>query len=165
MKTRLFELDSKFARALDAYEQFAEENGGEIDPELEKKLTEVELEREKLALNYGRWLVNNKAEIAKIDSQIDRLKAMKKPYERDIKFAEFSLSQIVQIDEKLSDDVVQIKWSKGKSVDYIDETEIPEEYIRKHEIKYDGMRIRRELLRGLEVPGCELKENAKISVK
>lgn len=165
MKTRLFELDSEFAKALEAYEQYAEDNEGEIDPALEKQLEEVELGRERLALQYGRWVVNNKAEIAKIDSQIKRLQDMKKPLNRDIEFAEKSLSHILALDEKLKDDVVAVKWSKGKSVDYVDETEIPEEYIRRHEIKYDGVRIRRELMNGLEVPGCELKENRKISVK
>lgn len=165
MKTRLFELDSKFSKALDQYEQYAEENEGEVDPELEKQLEAVEMEREALALQYGRWIVNNKAEIAKIDSQIDRLKAMKKPLENAIKFAEGSLAHIVREEEKLKDDVVQIGWSKGKSVDYVDETEIPEEYIRRHEVKYDGVRIRRELMNGLEVPGCVLKVNTKINVK
>lgn len=160
MERNLFNIDADMFQL----QQEINENGGELTEEQHEKLIITEEERNVKCEGYVYVAksCDNKADF--IEEEAKRLLSIAKNYRNTAKvLRQILLDSIVNIGP-VKTDKMSISYRKYKSVDIIDETAIPADFLR---LKYEPMKteIKKAIESGEEIPGAVIKETNGLLVK
>lgn len=162
----LYELTKAYEQLLDAVDEQAQENEGEVSADLESMLSTIEEEREQKIINCAKVALNFKAKASAIKAEMDRLKARKEFFEKQEQHIKDWMNHSLEVGEKVQDALLTVSCRKSQSVNVIDEAEIPEAYMReKITHSPDKKLITQTIKEGGSVPGAELTENKNILIK
>ena len=144
---------------------FANENGGEITPEIENEINLIEFTKAEKIDNYARLILANKADILAIESEMERLAKLKRTLVKSNEWLIGSLEQ--NIDENgFKTPLFAFKWAKSEAVEILDLNTIPMEYLRtKTSIEPDKVEIKKALKSGLEIKGAYIEQRRKLNLK
>lgn len=169
---KLYDIDESIKDLEDKLNQAINMETGEITTEFEDIQAELDnfaIKKEKKCLNIAKLIINKQAESKALADEIKKLQARKKQSDSSIEWLKRYVTLSLQKDpliagEKLSDNQCQITWRKSQSVNIVDESLIPDEFIK---IKREPNKsdIARFLKDGKTVYGCELDINYKIGIK
>lgn len=142
---------------------------GEITPELETSLVINQTELQKKAIDYGFVIKSFESDISIIDSEIDRLKALKTTRTNGIdrmKSAVLEAMEVYGIDKIESPTLKLSVRNNPESVELVNEYQIPDCYKKeKTTVSIDKNLIKEDLKSGLEVSGAILKRTKSLSIK
>lgn len=150
----LYEIDKAIVQCID-------EETGEVDTEMLDALT---MAKESKIENIALWIKDLKAEV-------EALKAEKMAFEKRQKAANNRLESLKNYltyyldGQKFKTTKCSVFYKNSKSVNIINETEIPPEYITSVEIHTDKNAIKQAIDNGKEVPGAEVVEKTSIQIK
>lgn len=155
----LFEVDAEILeKCIDM------ETGEIVNEEL---LNELEMEKSKKLLNIGRWIKNLESDTEQLKAQEQAFKERRAAAERKIDSLKKYLAAYLNGQKWESDDCsVAITFRKSESVNVLDESIIPTEYIKtKTETTVDKAGIKKALKEGKVIEGAELVANNNIQIK
>lgn len=118
--------------------------------------------------SYCKIIENYKSDISGIDEAIARLKARKERAEKNIDRMKTALDGFMQATkkDKVKTQLFTVSYRKSKSVEILNESLIPKEFIKvKTEESPDKTAIKKVLSEGGTIAGCQLKENKNIQIK
>lgn len=142
---------------------------GELSSEMELALVINQSELQEKAINYGFAIKSIEADISTIDSEIERLKALKTSRTNAIdrmKSAVLEAMEIYGIEKVTSPTLNLAVRLNPESVDLVNEYQIPDCYKKeKVTVSIDKNLIKEDLKSGLEVPGAVLKRGARLDIK
>lgn len=142
---------------------------GEFTPEMETALTINQNELQTKAINYGFVIKSIESDISVIDSEIDRLKALKTSRTNAIETMKAKVLEAMNIYgiEKVTSPTLNLAVRLNpESVDLVNEYQIPDQYRKeKIHITIDKIQIKKDLQDGIEVPGAVLKRNQRLEIK
>lgn len=152
----LYEIDSAIMACIDA------ETGEIIDPE---KLESLQMARESKIENVALWVKNLKALTSAIKAEKDALAEREANNKAKIE----SLSKWL-VDAlggmKFETPKVSISFRNSESVEIVDESAIPPEYIRERvQTAPDKAAIKEALKSNFQIPGAMLVQNKNIQIK
>lgn len=152
----LFEYDREIQKCVN--------EDGEVDFE---KMEQLTADQENAMENIGKWCLDIKSDIAKIEIEQNRIARYKKQLVRQHESLKRYLAEALNgKSRKFS--TFQICCRKTESVE-VDEaylSEIPEEYIvTTFEEKPDKKAIKQALKSGIEIPGAKIVEKISASIK
>ena len=140
-----------------------------MDKDSINALDNIHTSLENKANNIARYIQNIKSELNSIDDEINRLSKVKKSKERLIK----SLSSYLESNMKqcniyqIKSDIFKIKINKNPpKINILNADEIPNEYINiKQERTIDKLKIKDDIKQGVIVPGVELIQSEKLTIR
>lgn len=136
--------------------------------ELNEYLEQLDLELQDKAKNIFMLIKNIEAPVVAIDDEIKRLSEMKKSYQSKANNLKNYISFTMQKNgiEKIESDIVKFSFRKSESVEIIDESMIPSEFINIKEVKtVDKIAIKKAIKAGNNVRGIEIKVNKNLQIK
>ena len=153
------------------YQELAEiiiDNGGEVTEELETALAINQEELQLKAAQFGLIIKDTDLEISAIDTEIERLTAMKKSRSNMSTRLKETIKSAMEIYgiEEIKTETLKIGFRKSTSVEIEDESLIPDFY--KEQVvteKISKKEIGDTLKAGQAVPGAYLKQNKNIQIK
>lgn len=137
------------------------------DSEASQDLAEV-IERLNVKLDGClRVLKNLEADAKNFKEEKERLAAREKTLNNRVKrLKDYVLQCMIQLEKrKLHVDVFDITVCKTKSVNIVDEEQIPERYLEIPPVKIMKSEISEDLKAGITVPGAELVENPYLRIR
>jgi hypothetical protein len=163
----LYEIDSIYGQLLADCRASAEENNGEIAPDLAMRLDAVEMQRDIKIENTLKYQKNESAIAVMLMHEIDALESRLKSHENSANWAKQYLAAIVKPGEKLEYGSGRISWRKSTSVNVLDAGKIPAEFQRiiPERKEPDKIAIGDALKSGKAVEGAELVEKQSIQIK
>lgn len=142
---------------------------GELSSEMEFALVINQTELQEKSINYGFAIKSIESDISTIDSEIDRLKALKTSRSNAInrmKSAVLEAMEIYGIEKVTSPTLNLAVRLNPESVDLVNEYQIPDCYKKeKVTLSIDKAMIKEDLKSGLEVPGAVLKRGTRLEIK
>ncbi|NCC19406.1 MAG: siphovirus Gp157 family protein [Bacteroidia bacterium] len=139
------------------------------DPEeLETYLDTLNIELENKAKNIFMLMKNIEAPIQAIDDEIERLTKMKKSYQAKTNNLKNYISYTMQKNgiEKIESDIVKFSFRKSETIEIIDESMIPSEFINIKEVKtVDKIAIKKAIKAGNNVRGVECLVHKNLQIK
>ena len=142
---------------------------GELSSEMETALAINQTELQEKAINYGFAIKSIESDICIIDSEIERLKALKTSRANAIdrmKSAVLEAMNIYGIEKVTSPTLNLAVRLNPESVDLVNEYQIPDCYKKeKVTVSIDKALIKEDLKSGLEVPGAVLKRGTRLEIK
>ena len=161
----LYEIKQSIIDALDNATRHAEENDGEITEEMSKELDALEIAKEKKIGNICRYYKSLNAEAEMIKNEEKNLSDRRKVTENKAQRLKDYLSAMLD-GEKYSDSVSKVSWKSSKSVIVTDQNDVPAIYTKTIKtVSVDKMLVKTQLLKGIKIDGCELKESNNIQIK
>lgn len=136
--------------------------------ELNEYLEQLDLELQDKAKNIFMLIKNIEAPVVAVDDEIKRLSEMKKSYQSKANNLKNYISFTMQKNgiEKIESDIVKFSFRKSESVEIIDESMIPSEFINIKEVKtVDKIAIKKAIKAGNNVRGIEIKVNKNLQIK
>ncbi len=118
--------------------------------------------------SYCKIIRSYENDISGIDTEIDRLKALKERAEKNIDRMKAALDgfMVATKKDKAKTRLFTISYRPSSAVEILDESLIPVKYIKvKKETVPDKAAIKKVLDRGGEVAGCKLMKNKNIQIK
>jgi Siphovirus Gp157 len=163
----LYEINSEYRAVLERCSQYAEDNLGEISPELSSELDAIEMERDKKIENTLLYYKNEIATAEAIKIERNRLAAREIIHQRNAEWSKKYLASIVPAGQKIEYGSGCISWRKSTSVEIMFKEDIPEKFMRIiPAIKEpDKVAIKAELVAGSLVPGAQLKISQNIQLQ
>ena len=165
MKKSLYEIEKEFE---DINERLAESEGV-MTPELETALAIAQTDLQTKGVGYGLVILQNKADIAAIKAEIDRLQKKLKPLENANERLENAISDAMQHFgiEEIKTPVVKLNFRKSKSVEIVDASAIPQTLMVHvpETWRPDKAAIKSVLEDGGEVPCAYLSHNKNLQIK
>jgi len=164
MKLSLYEIEKS---QLEVVEQLIE-NGGELTPEIEELL---KLNAENLTTkgtNYGFLIKQLTGECSIIDSEIDRLDALKKSRTKSIEKLKNNLSVAMQVFgvDKIESPVLKISFRASESVEIDDVDSIPAKFmVTKTTTAPDKIAIKTAIKAGELTIGAHIQVNQNLQIK
>lgn len=166
--SNLYQIDSKIYDLLTLPESEIVDEDGVVIRDVWKELEELQGERTDKLINSMR-VAQEMDEAAKaLNEEIARLTVRKKYFEaRAHKIrAHVAISMNNANEKRVENTTARITLIRSKSVDIVDETEIPLELLRtKTVVEADKKAIGERLKAGEEVPGARLVENLSVRLK
>lgn len=158
----LFTVNSAISQIIDA--EMLE--GGELTEETLEKVLALELQRDQLALDLAALAKQEYAVATAIREQARKLYDRAKAYEQRGEAFERTIARAIPAGTKLRDERAEISWRKSKAVNIVEETLLPEEYLRTEvTVEPDKKAIGEALKKGTVVPGAELEERTNLQVR
>lgn len=160
----LYEIHIDYEAIQHFVESYASENGGEIPPDLEQRLAEIECERDQKILNVALFIKNLRSYSAAIKEEEKKLSLRRKPLENLSDRLEVLLNSILNSGETLKDSRVALSWRKSVSTEIVDPDSVPDQYVelvRKVHVED----IKRDLKAGAEYSFARLVEKANLQIK
>ena len=151
----LYEIDNEIMSCVDM------ETGEIIDAE---KLDQLQMDRERKIENIALWIKN-------LISDAEALKAEKQAFADRQKAAENKAASLKKYlsdylaGEKYKSAKVSVSFRKSESVNILDMSKIPEQYLKVAEPTADKTGIKNALKAGEVIAGAELIENQNIQIK
>lgn len=166
--SNLYQIDSKIYDLLTLPESEIVDKDGVVIRDVWKELEELQGERVDKLVDSMRVAAELDENAKALTEEIARLTVRKKAFqERATAIRQRVASSMEQAQEKSVENLTaRITLVKTKSVDILDETEIPLELLRtKTVVEADKKAIAEKLKAGEEVPGARLKENLSVRIK
>lgn len=168
-KLSLFEIDEQILKLISLDEsEILDEETGEVLIDVYDELEKLNMKREEKIINIARYLDDLEREKNLIKQKADILSARVKSKEKQVdRLKAYLTDSMVKLGtNKIEDEVVSVRLNSSKSVNVIDEKQIPEEYIRtKIAVEPDKCRILAELKKGTRITGVELAEKYSVVVR
>ncbi|HEX7906209.1 MAG TPA: siphovirus Gp157 family protein [Chitinophagaceae bacterium] len=143
------------------------ENGGELTPEMEMALLISKEDLQNKAVAYGLRIREFTSQFNAISEESERLanraKAYKKTCDRMKELISSAMEQF-QVD-KIEDPLVTLSFRKSKSVEIMDDTQVPADYWVTKPSEISKSLISDALKQGTEVPGAMLVEKKNLQIK
>lgn len=145
------------------------ENGGELTPELEQALQINQEQLQAKGIQYGYVIKSMAADIAIIDTEIERLTALKKSRQKTVERIKSTLQSAMELYgvTEIKTPTLSITFRKSESVVILDSDIIPKEYTRVSPpvISPDKDLIKKAIKEGHPVIGAELAVKNNIQIK
>lgn len=166
--SNIYQIDSKIYDLLTLPESEIVDEDGVVIRDVWKELEELQGERTDKLINSMR-IAQEMDETAKaLNEEIARLTVRKKYFEaraHNIR-AHVAISMNNANEKRVENTTARITLTRSKSVDIVDETEIPLQFLRtKTTVEADKKAIGEKLKAGEEVPGAKLVENLNVRLK
>lgn len=136
--------------------------------ELNEYLEQLDLELQDKAKNIFMLIKNIEAPVVAIDDEIKRLSEMKKSYQSKASNLKNYISYTMQKNgiEKIESDIVKFSFRKSETIEIIDESMIPSEFINIKEVKtVDKIAIKKAIKAGNNVRGVECLVHKNLQIK
>lgn len=161
----LYEINKEIENALaDIYNSMDAETG-EVDESYVHALEELNIQKEEKLDNLGAYIKNLQAEAVMLKNEEQALKARREAKEKKVESLKNYIASILN-GEKFESARVAFSFRKSDEVSIVDETLIPEEYMKiKTESEPDKTAIKKALKSGLEVRGAFLIDKNNLQVK
>lgn len=160
--SNLFLIEREIALLLEA----TDEHDGELTPEIEARLTTLEVERDTKIKSIIYYKKRSEAVIDAANREIERIKNLKLREERRIESIERYLGGYIGPGMVWQAGTLKISWRKSTETEVYNEELLPKDYL-KTIIRYapDKLKIKSDIEGGAEVPGARLlkKNNIQIS--
>lgn len=164
---RLYEISEKYRLLED--ELINENSDGVVSQDWIERLSAIEDEAQAKLVNIGLVYKNFVAEKEKLVSHLDsvkkKIRSIEEKMEWLINYAQHNMYQLKL--DKLKDPLVTLSLQLSPvSVDFDDETLIPEEYfVEKTERRVDKIKLRNHLQSGAKIEGVALIQTEKLRIK
>lgn len=149
----LYEIDADIMACVD-------EETGEID---EKRLNELTAERERKIEGVALWVKELTYDVAMYKAESNRIKTLRDRAEKTIESLKKWLA-IATDGEKYHSEKVDVTFRKSKQLVISEDAFIPPTYT-KIQKSVDKAKLKKDILDGLEVKGCEVIDNVNTQVK
>ena len=166
--SNLYQIDSKIYDLLTLPESEIVDEDGVVIRDVWKELEELQGERADKLVNSMRVAQEMEENAKALNEEIARLTVRKKYFEaRAKKIREnVAISMSNANEKRVENTTARITLTRSKSVDIIDETELPLQFLRtKTTVEADKKAIGEKLKAGEEVPGARLIENLNVRLK
>ena len=164
MKKSIYNIESEYLALVESIE----ENGGEVNEEIQHALLINKEEMELKAAQYAFVVKDLLGDVDIIDTEIKRLSELKKVKNKIVDRLKSTVSEAMKLYgiEKISLPSLKIFFKEAKSVSILDESIIPDEY-KKTEVVVSVKKadISAAIKEGKEVPGAILVSNDHIQFK
>lgn len=140
----------------------------EDENELASYLDSVEMQLKEKAENVIKFRQGLIASSEAIDSEIKRLSDIKKSFLRKADNIKGYISHTMEINdiERIDTDFTKIYFLNSETLDVVDESKIPEKYIKQIITKnVDKMAIKKDIKSGMEIPGTVLTTHKNLQIK
>lgn len=158
--TTLYDIHGAIASILLA----AEDNEGELTPEMLAELDGLEMAREQKLLDCACVYLDYASEAERIQYHIERLQERKATAAKNAERVKGYILAHATPGEKLNDCRVALGWRKSTQVVIEDENQLPPDCWRMKEPEPDKKSIGEKLKAGA-VPGARLQENQNLQIK
>lgn len=142
---------------------------GELSEEIEMALCINQNELQEKAINYGYAIKSIESDISIIDTEIERLKALKTSRTKAIERMKSTVLEAMNIYgiEKVSSPTLNLSVrSNPESVELVNEYQISKKYKKeKVTVSIDKVAIKKDLQDGIEVPGAILNGSQRLEIK
>jgi hypothetical protein len=151
----------------DRIDTIAENNLGEVPEALMEELVAEQCKSVQNIENLVKYIRNLELGVDMCDTEIERIKKMKDKSDKRISGIKKYLLPYVVSHGKVTTGTFTLTTKKSKSVNIIDEKQIPLAYMHKIpvQLKPDKDMIKKDITAGKTVPGAELKENNNLQIK
>lgn len=139
---------------------------GEIDEQTFNDTLSAMGAEEKLE-SYCKVIRQLEADVEMLKTEKDRIAQKQKTAENSIARMKKAVADFLhaQGTEKSSAGIFTVALSTSKAVNIVDESKIPVRFLVEQAPKIDKAAIRKELMSGAEIGGCELQENEGVRIK
>ena len=164
----IYQIDSQIYDLLTLPESEIVDEDGVVIRDVWKELEELQGERTDKLINSMRIAQEMDENANALNEEIARLTVRKKYFEaRAKKIREHVAISMNNANEKrVENTTARITLTRSKSVDIVDETELPLQFLRtKTTVEADKKAIGEKLKSGEEVPGARLVENLNVRMK
>ena len=164
----IYQIDSQIYDLLTLPESEIVDEDGVVIRDVWKELEELQGERTDKLINSMRIAQVMDENAKALNEEIARLTVRKKYFEaRAKKIREHVAISMNNANEKrVENTIARITLTRSKSVDIVDETELPLQFLRtKTTVEADKKAIGEKLKAGEEVPGARLVENLNVRMK
>lgn len=143
---------------------------GEIEPEAEKQLDDLQLERRKLIFEIARYIKGEHAEALAILNEADKLVKRAKSHQSRARWLEGYLEKHVYTTEKYEDPTVKVHWKQSTAVKLewpteTDHAHVDPYYVKVKEVRsVDKAKALPVLREGTRIRGLVLEQRSKLKV-
>lgn len=166
--SNLYQIDSKIYNLLTLPESEIVDEDGVVIRDVWKELGELQGERADKLVDSMRVAQEMEENAKALNEEIARLTVRKKAFQDRAQAIKERVAQSMSnADEKrVENSTARITLTRSKSVDIVDETELPLQFLRtKTTVEADKKAIGEKLKAGEEVPGARLVENLNVRLK
>lgn len=166
--SNIFQIDNKIYDLLTLPESEVVDEDGVVIRDVWKELEELQGERADKLVDSMRVAQELDENAKALNEEIARLTVRKKAFEERSKTIRARVAESMDRaqEKSVENNTARITLVKTKSVDILDETELPLEMLRsKTVVEADKKAIGERLKAGEEVPGARLKENLSVRLK
>lgn len=156
----LFEMTTAAAELYDLL------TSGEIDEQTFEDTLQAMGTEEKLE-SYCKVIRQLEADAEMLKAEKDRIDKKKKTVDNSIDRMKKAIIQFMKVQQtnKASAGTFTVALSTSKAVNILDEGKIPERFLIEQAPKIDKAAIRKEMMEGAEIEGCELQINEGVRIK
>ncbi len=156
----LFEMTTAAAELYDLL------TSGEIDEQTFEDTLQAMGTEEKLE-SYCKVIRQLEADAEMLKTEKERIDKKKKTVENSIDRMKKAVIQFMKVQgaDKTSAGIFKVALSTSKAVNIVDENKVPARFLVEQAPKIDKAAIRKELMEGAEVEGCELQINEGVRIK
>ena len=153
---KLYEIDEEILACVDA------ESGEILD---EERFAALQMERDTKIENVALWIKNLKSDLVALEAERKAFQEREKSCKAKIASLQNWLSFALN-GQKFSSPKVAVSFRKTESVEIVEESLIPEQYMReKVEVSPDKVAIKDAIKRGESVAGAMLVQNQSVQIK
>lgn len=146
---------------------------GEISDEALRQIEELELERDRKALDLAAWVKGQEAEAEAIRQECERLSRRASVLTRRAERVRELLERVVPVGTKLSDPRAALSWRKSEAVEIRDERKLVEAWEQRelpaevagYKLIVSKLAVKALLRAGQAVPGAELVQRHNLQIK
>ena len=164
---KLYEINDKIYELLNQ-EIMDPETGEILDINGFDQLKELEIERDTKIENTGLFIKNLDADVSALKEEEKRLAERRKVKENKLNWTKRFLDEFLKAEDvaKFETPKVKLSFRKSESVNVVDESLIPDEYINTKLVETpDKAALKKAIKAGFEVKGAELVVNMNLQVK
>lgn len=161
---KLYEVDSMYRQALDAAEQYINQDTGEIPEDWAKFMDDVGGERENKLLACGLFQREMQAEAEAMENEARRMALRARAAKNKAESFKSYISLYLQPGEKVKDSRVSIGWRTTKSIEIEVPELVPDQFCRIERIPQKTA-IKEAIEAGREVPGAKQVSNVSIQIR
>ena len=139
---------------------------GEIDEQIFNDTLEAMGTDEKLE-SCCKVIKELEADADKLKKEIDRLSTKKKTAENGVQRIKDNMLSFLNAkgSKKEETELFKVSVSVSKSVEIVDESKIPAEYIKPAKVEFDKAAMRKVLMANGQIDGATLKEKESVTIK
>lgn len=158
----LYEIDQQYKEL----QEIIQTNEGELPEDLESQFDKVCEDRNTKITNIIRFIRNLQSNENQIDFEIERLSKLENAARKKMERLEKYLATIIGENNKWQSPEGVISWRKADSVKIIDETLLPEVFIKTETTtSIDKILLKNAIKAGNNVPGAEIETNNYMQIK
>lgn len=164
----LYSIDAEIASLINRMFAEADEETGEVNPDILEELEQLKQEREEKVENIGLFVKNLTAEAKAIKEEMDNLKSRYESISKKAGYLESYLSNdlISNNQTKFETARIALSFRKSESVNITDESILQKKFlVKKVEFKPDKKAIKEALKNGEKVKGAVLEEKQNLQIK